>query len=133
MSELAKFKSELAKFKSGLTDTASLRKGLRRRGLGPVVGKLFGLLRRIRVLERRSRRQGPFWRRLLPKTGTLLALGALFVFGGEVIRGFTIARIRGVFVGTYSSVALAVPVLLYLDVQRGGGEPDGEEARAAAD
>ena len=77
MSELAKFKSELAKFKSGLTDTASLRKGLRRRGLGPVVGKLFGLLRRIRVLERRSRRQGPFWRRLLPKTGTLLALSLL--------------------------------------------------------
>jgi len=72
-------------------------------------------------------------RTVMTSVTTLLALGALFVFGGEVIRGFTIALIWGVFVGTYSSVALAVPVLLYLDVQRGGGEPDGEEARAAAD
>ena len=49
---------------------------------------------------------------------TLLALTALLVFGGEVIRGFSIALIWGVLIGTYSSVALAVPMLLYLKVQR---------------
>jgi adenylate cyclase len=77
MSELANIRSELTHLVSRLTKAASLREGPRRRRLGPVVGKLFGLLRRIRVLERRSRRQGPFWRRLLPKTGTILALSLL--------------------------------------------------------
>ncbi len=50
---------------------------------------------------------------------TMLALLALFVFGGEVIRGFTVAMMWGIFVGTYSSIALAVPLLLYLNVHRG--------------
>ena len=77
MSELANIRSELTHLVSRLTKAASPREGPRRRRLGPVVGKLFGLLRRIRVLERRSRRQGPFWRRLLPKTGTILALSLL--------------------------------------------------------
>jgi preprotein translocase subunit SecF len=51
---------------------------------------------------------------------TMLALIALFAFGGEVIRGFTVAMMWGIFVGTYSSIALAVPLLLYLNVHRGG-------------
>jgi preprotein translocase subunit SecF len=55
---------------------------------------------------------------------TLLALGALFFFGGEVISGFTIALIWGVVIGTYSSIALAVPVLLYLNIDRGLGEEE---------
>ncbi len=49
---------------------------------------------------------------------TLLALGALYFLGGEVIRGFTFAMIWGVFVGTYSSIFIAGPVLLYLGVKR---------------
>ena len=53
---------------------------------------------------------------------TLLALGALFFFGGEVIGGFSLALIWGVVIGTYSSIAVAVPVLLYLDIDRGTGE-----------
>jgi preprotein translocase subunit SecF len=53
---------------------------------------------------------------------TLLALGALFFFGGEVISGFSIALIWGVVIGTYSSIALAVPTLLYLNIDRGTGE-----------
>ena len=72
-------------------------------------------------------------RTVMTSLTTLLALGALYGFGGEVIQGFTIALIWGVFVGTYSSVALAVPLLLYLDVQRGGGEPDREGAQAVTD
>jgi preprotein translocase subunit SecF len=50
---------------------------------------------------------------------TLLALGALYVFGGAVIRGFAIALIWGVLIGTYSSIALAVPILLYIRPDRG--------------
>ncbi|GAK43984.1 protein-export membrane protein SecF [Tepidicaulis marinus] len=49
---------------------------------------------------------------------TLLALGALYVFGGEVIRGFTFAMIWGVVVGTYSSIFVAAPILLLLGVKR---------------
>jgi len=59
-------------------------------------------------------------RTVLTSFTTMLALVALFAFGGEVIRGFTVALIWGVFVGTYSSIALAVPILLYFNVQRGG-------------
>ncbi len=57
-------------------------------------------------------------RTLLTSVCTLIALGSLYVFGGEVIRGFTFAMIWGVFVGTYSSVFVAVPILLILGLQR---------------
>lgn len=63
---------------------------------------------------------------------TLLALGALFFFGGEVISGFSIALIWGVVIGTYSSIALAVPVLLYLDIDRGTGKEDAIASPEAA-
>ena len=55
---------------------------------------------------------------------TLLALGSLYILGGEVIRGFSFGMIWGVLVGTYSSVCLAVPLLLYLNVDRGTGTDD---------
>ncbi len=41
-----------------------------------------------------------------------------------MVRGFTFAMIWGVIIGTYSSICLAVPILLYLDVgRRPGAEP----------
>jgi preprotein translocase subunit SecF len=49
---------------------------------------------------------------------TLLALGALYVFGGEAIRGFTFAMMWGVIVGTYSSIFVASPFLLITGVKR---------------
>ena len=69
-------------------------------------------------------------RTLLTSLTTLLALLALYVLGGEVIRGFSFAMIWGVVVGTYSSICIAVPLLLYLDVRRSGvtGEAQGETA-----
>ncbi len=57
-------------------------------------------------------------RTVLTSFTTLLALISLYSFGGEVIRGFTFAMIWGVLVGTYSSVFIASPVLLYLEVKR---------------
>lgn len=49
---------------------------------------------------------------------TLLVLVALFVFGGEIIHGFSTALILGVLIGTYSSVFIASPVTLALGVSR---------------
>jgi len=56
-------------------------------------------------------------RTVMTSLTTLLALFALFFFGGEVIRGFTAAMIWGVFVGTYSSVFIASPMLLFFNVR----------------
>ncbi len=71
-------------------------------------------------------------RTILTSFTTLLALIALFLFGGPVIRGFTIGLIWGVCIGTYSSIALAVPLLARFNVrgQTAGGEEGapGEEA-----
>ena len=66
-------------------------------------------------------------RTILTSVTTLLALFALFLFGGEVIKGFSFAMIWGVIVGTYSSIWIAVPLLVYMKLQRGGlilGEVD---------
>ncbi|MDG2033902.1 MAG: protein translocase subunit SecF [Rhodospirillales bacterium] len=58
-------------------------------------------------------------RTVMTSVTTLLALGSLYVLGGEVIRGFSFGMIWGVLIGTYSSICLAVPLLLYLNVDRG--------------
>jgi preprotein translocase subunit SecF len=57
-------------------------------------------------------------RTLLTSFCTLIALLSLYIFGGEVIRGFAFAMIWGVFVGTYSSIFVAVPVLMLLGLAR---------------
>jgi preprotein translocase subunit SecF len=57
-------------------------------------------------------------RTLLTSVCTLIALLSLYIFGGEVIRGFTFAMIWGVFVGTYSSIFVAAPVLILLGTKR---------------
>ncbi|MBK5926152.1 protein translocase subunit SecF [Rhodobaculum claviforme] len=57
-------------------------------------------------------------RTVMTSVTTLLALIALFVLGGDVIRGFVFAMIWGVIVGTYSSVFVASAVLLRLGVTR---------------
>ncbi|MGI9412044.1 MAG: protein translocase subunit SecF [Hyphomicrobiales bacterium] len=74
-------------------------------------------------------------RTILTSVTTLIALGSLYTFGGEVIRGFTFAMIWGVIIGTYSSVCIASPLLLMLGVKRDwSGEkadkPKGSAARA---
>ena len=66
-------------------------------------------------------------RTVMTSVTTLLALLALYILGGEVIRGFSFAMIWGVVIGTYSSICLAVPVLLYLNVQRRGGITDADK------
>lgn len=60
-------------------------------------------------------------RTIMTSLTTLLALLSLYFLGGEVIRGFSFAMIWGVVIGTYSSICLAVPLLLYMNVSRRGG------------
>ena len=57
-------------------------------------------------------------RTLMTSLTTLLVLVALFVFGGELIRGFSTALIVGVFIGTYSSIYVASVAALSLGVSR---------------
>ncbi|WP_350334150.1 protein translocase subunit SecF [Coralliovum pocilloporae] len=73
-------------------------------------------------------------RTVLTSVTTLLALGSLFFFGGEVIRSFTFAMIWGVFVGTYSSVFMAAPLLIFLKLrpQQLHDEEDGDTVGAGS-
>ncbi len=57
-------------------------------------------------------------RTILTSVTTMLALIALYVFGGEVLRGFTFTMIWGVIIGTYSSIFIASPVLIILGTKR---------------
>jgi len=55
-------------------------------------------------------------RTVITSLTTLLALISIFIFGGEVLKGFSFAMILGVVFGTYSSIYIANPVLEYLKV-----------------
>ncbi|HPQ50801.1 MAG: protein translocase subunit SecF [Alphaproteobacteria bacterium] len=67
---------------------------------------------------------------------TLLSLGALWLFGGEVIRDFVNAMIFGIVVGTYSSIYVASSSLLYFpfeDSKKRGDAPDDGEGDDTAE
>ncbi|GBD43473.1 hypothetical protein HRbin40_00946 [bacterium HR40] len=69
-------------------------------------------------------------RTIMTGVTTLLALLALFFFGGEVIRGFTFAMIFGILVGTYSSVYIASPILIYFNLRAVTPREEGAAATA---
>ncbi len=69
-------------------------------------------------------------RTLMTSFTTLIALMALFVLGGDVIRGFVFAMIWGIFVGTWSSVYIASVIVKWLGVKRDwdkGGDKAGTQ------
>jgi SecD/SecF fusion protein len=69
-------------------------------------------------------------RTVLTGPTSFFALAALVVFGGEVIRSFTISMLFGVLVGTYSSIFIAAPILIYLRLKTrsdAAGEPAKEK------
>ena len=51
---------------------------------------------------------------------TFLTVLALFLFGGEVLKGFSFALVIGILIGTYSSIAIAAPILVAYQDWRGG-------------
>ena len=72
-------------------------------------------------------------RTVMTSVTTLLALIALYVFGGEVISGFVFAMIFGVVVGTYSSIFIAVALLLEMQPGRQGDDEDEADAYPEAE
>lgn len=66
-------------------------------------------------------------RTVITSLTTLLALGSLFVLGGDVIRGFVFAMIWGVIVGTWSSVFVAAVVVKRLGVKRDWSKNDSDK------
>jgi preprotein translocase subunit SecF len=55
---------------------------------------------------------------------TFLTVLALYLFGGEVLKGFSFALVIGILIGTYSSIAIAAPILVaYQDWRSGRGKP----------
>lgn len=71
-------------------------------------------------------------RTVMTSVTTLIALAALYTLGGAVISDFSFAMIFGVLIGTYSSVCLAVPMLLHLDLDRNPVNDDAEDALSDA-
>ena len=57
-------------------------------------------------------------RTLITSVTTLLALLSIFIFGGEILKGFSLAMILGVIFGTYSSIYIANPILVRLNVSQ---------------
>ena len=55
-------------------------------------------------------------RTIITSATTLLALFSIFILGGEILRGFSFAMILGVFIGTYSSIFVASPILKFFKV-----------------
>ena len=58
-------------------------------------------------------------RTILTASTTLIALLALYFWGGKVISSFSLPIIIGILVGSFSSICLAAPLLLYLNIKRG--------------
>lgn len=69
-------------------------------------------------------------RTIMTATTTLLALTALTIFGGHVIRSFSLSMTFGVVMGTYSSVFICAPVLIYLGLRTGDAASDERESTA---
>lgn len=63
-------------------------------------------------------------RTIMTAITTAIALLALFILGGDVIRGFVFAMLWGVFVGAYSTIYVAKNIVLWLGVKRDWSKPD---------
>ncbi len=60
-------------------------------------------------------------RTIITSMTTIIALIALAIFGGDAIQGFCLTMLFGILVGTYSSIFIAAPILIYLGVRVGEG------------
>ena len=67
--------------------------------------------------------------RTINTSGTVfLTVLALYAFGGSVIRDFSFALLWGVIVGSYSTICVALPMLLYMNIDRGAHDRPAQEA-----
>lgn len=70
-------------------------------------------------------------RTILTVSTTALAVLSLLIFGGEVLRGFSIAMLWGIVVGTYSSLFIAAPMLYYIRPKYGAVKAPASNAKAS--
>src|SRR5262249_52288781 len=71
-------------------------------------------------------------RTILTSGLTFLTVLSLYLFGGEVLHGFSLALVIGILIGTYSSIAVAAPMLVaYQDWRRSGRTPVPVQTQAA--
>ncbi|HET7441109.1 MAG TPA: protein translocase subunit SecF [Terriglobales bacterium] len=82
------------------------------------------LLRRERLADIVNRSINQTLSRTILTAGlTFLTVLALYLFGGEVLHGFSLALVIGILIGTYSSIAIAAPILVaYQDWRSGQGK-----------
>ena len=71
-------------------------------------------------------------RTIRTSTTTILAVGALLAFGGEALRGFNFTMLAGIIIGTYSSIVVSAPLLIFLNLRTGGGKGEGKTEGKAA-
>lgn len=71
-------------------------------------------------------------RTIMTASTVLLALLSLVVFGGQVIRSFSLAMTFGIFVCTYSAIFICSPMLIYLGLRNESAAPARDEADAKA-
>jgi preprotein translocase subunit SecF len=71
-------------------------------------------------------------RTILTVMTVALAVLSLLLFGGEVLRGFSIAMLWGIVIGTYSSLFIAAPLLYYIRPKRGTEVKKAADAETAA-
>ena len=75
--------------------------------------------RKISIIELLNKSVNETLSRTINTTATtILALLALFIFGGSIIKDFSFAMIWGILIGTYSSILIATPTLVFLNVKR---------------
>ena len=92
------------------------------------------LLRRERLSDIVNRSINQTLSRTILTAGlTFLTVLALFLFGGEVLHGFSLALVIGILIGTYSSIAIAAPILVAYQDWRAerGKRPVAMPARAS--
>jgi preprotein translocase subunit SecF len=70
-------------------------------------------------------------RTILTVMTTMLATLSLLIFGGEVLRAFSIAMVWGLVIGTFSSLFIAAPLVYYIQPKRGAAKEAPEEDVAA--
>ena len=71
-------------------------------------------------------------RTVMTSITVMLAIAAMLAFAGPVIRNFNLAMLVGVVVGTYSSIFVAAPLLIYLKLKRGAFDAEAKHAAEQA-
>ncbi len=72
-------------------------------------------------------------RTLMTTMTTFMSMGALCIFGGEAIKGFTYAMLVGILFGPYSSMFFSAPLLTYMNVRRGPEETGDSKDKTSGD